>query len=156
MSPKASISFFRDWTFEINQKLTKCIYTNILCGKSSSAKDPVYQTFISQREKLFPKEVLNLFEELGVDFTKEHRINHKILDNGQVCIDGNFQFIGNFVKGDSCKIELSKDYTLFELIPINENFSIGFHQDETPFFNQHVIHVEFSVNVPQRVRATSA
>ncbi len=155
MSPKASISFFRNWTFEINQKLTKCIYTNILCGKASSARESVYQSYILHREKLFPKEILDLFEELGIDMTKDHKISHRITDNGQICIDGNFQFIGNFVSGDCCKIELTKDYTLFELTPITDNFSIGFHQDEAPFFNQHVIHLEFSVTMPQRVRSVS-
>ena len=70
MSPKAPISFFRDWTFEINQKLTQCIYTNILCGKSGSAKEQVYQSFVLNREKLFPHEILNLFDELGIDFRK--------------------------------------------------------------------------------------
>lgn len=155
MSPKTSISFFRDWTFEINQKLTQCIYTNILCGKSGSAKEQVYQSFINNRAKLFPNEVLNLFDELGIDYTKEHRISHKVTDNGQNCFDGNFQFIGNLVKGDSCKIELTKDYTLFELTPITDNFSIGFYQDEAPFFNQHIIHVEFSLSIPMRVRSVT-
>lgn len=155
MSPKASISSFRDWTFEINQKLTQCIYTNILCGKSGAAKESIYQSYLTNREKHFPTEIIELFEELGIDFKKEHRINHKILDNGHVCFDGNFQFIGNLIKGNSCKIELSKDYTLFELVPITENFSMGFHQDEAPFFNQHIIHVEFSLTIPQRVRSAS-
>lgn len=155
MSPKASISIFRDWTFEINPKLTQCIYSNILCGKASSAKAPVYEAYLAQRDKLFPKEVLDLFDELGIDFTKDHKINHRITDNGQICFDGNFQFIGNLVSGPNCKIDLSKDYTLFELTPITENFSIGFYQDETPFFNQHVIHIEFSLTVPLRARSAS-
>jgi hypothetical protein len=144
MSSNTLISY-RNWAFEINQKLTQSIYNNILCGKASSATTSNFIAFINNRQHLFPNETLELFQKLGIDYTKDTKINHKVIDNGLDCYEGNFQFIGNLIKGDSCKIELSDDRTLFKLTPITENFSIGFHQDNAPFFNQHVIHIEFSV-----------
>lgn len=150
MSTKSIITY-RNWTFEINQKLTQSIYNNILCGKASMECTKLHENFINNRNTFFPKEVLDLFVDLGIDYTKDTRINPKVTENGQICYEGNFQFIGNLVKGDSCKIEINNEHTVFELSPINDHFSIGFHQDDTPFFNQHVIHVEFSITEPKTI-----
>ncbi len=144
MSSKNTITY-RNWTFDFNQKLTHCIYNNILCGKASMESSRVHKNFLNKRDFLFPEEILDLFSLLGIDYTKDTKMNPKVLENGQICYEGNFQFIGNLIKGKSCKIELNNEHTIFELTPINDQFSIGFHQDDAPFFNQHVIHVEFSV-----------
>lgn len=144
--PQKSTLSFKNWAFEINQKLTQNIYTNILCGKANLLGDKISKLYSEKRADYFPDEIINLFQDLGIDYTKENKITHKLLENSQNAFEGSFQFIGNLIKGPSCKIELNKDHVIYELTPINENFSIGFHQDSAPFFNLHVIHVEFLIS----------
>lgn len=143
--PLTSTISFKAWVFEVNQKLTQNIYNNILCGKANLLGDKLSKRYVEKREQNFPDEVISLFQDLGIDYTKENKLIHKTLDNEQNSFEGNFQFIGNLISGPSCKIELNNEHTLFELTPLTNHFSIGFHQDDAPFFNLHVIHVEFSI-----------
>jgi hypothetical protein len=139
---------YKDWTFDVDQTLTKTLYSNIMWGRADAIPTKEFKNYSAQRDYLFPKEILELFDTLGVDYKKELKIKHYPEDDGLNSYCGTFYIVGDMIKGDSCKIDLGDNHCIVELTPITENFSIGFYQDKHEILHQHLIFIEFSVTVP--------
>lgn len=139
---------FKNWTFDVDQMLTKTLYSNIMWGRADAIPTKEFKNYSAQRNFIFPQEVMDFFTALGVDLRKELKIKHYQEDDGLNTYTGTFYAVGDIKKGDSCKVEICEGHCVFELTPINENFSIGFYQDKQEILHQHLIFIEFSVTVP--------
>lgn len=142
---------FKNWTFDVDQMLTKTLYTNIMWGKADAIPKKEFKNYIAHRECVFPKEVLELFIAFGVDYKKELKIQHYQAEDGFHTYDGSFYAVGEIVSGTSCQVELEENHCLFELTPITENFSIGFYEDKAEVLHQHLIFIEFCVTIPYEI-----
>lgn len=142
---------FKNWTFDVDQMLTKTLYSNIMWGRADAIPKKEFKNYIAQRECVFPEEVLDLFLALGVDYKKELKIQHYQEEDGLNTYEGTFYAVGDLINGASCQVEVAENHCVLELTPITENFSIGFYQDKAEVLNQHLIFIEFSVTVPYEV-----
>lgn len=142
---------YNHWTFEIDQKLTKTLYSNIMWGRADAIPTKEFKNYVIQRDYLFPKEIIDLFRALGVDYKKELKLNHSIEENGLNCYEGTFYFVGELKKGNSCKIDIGNNDFVYELTPVTENFSIGFYQEDGKVFNHPLIYILYSIVVPYNI-----
>lgn len=127
-------------------------------GRADAIPTKEFKNYVTQREYMFPAEIVDLFKLLGVDYKKELKLNHYTEENGLSCYEGSFYFVGEMAKGNSCKIDLGENDFVYELTPITENFSIGFYQEDVEVFNHTLIYIVFSIAAPYNmgVRAHSA
>ena len=117
---------FQDWIFNVDKKLTQEEYSKI---KNSSAETCGCENclkYIASRKKIFPNEILVLFEQLGINPNKEIEVSYLgDIDGYKHYFTGWFHFVGSFI-GVECKIPTSKDGFTLEFTKVNENFEIGF------------------------------
>ena len=136
---------FRDWIFEVDFELTKKTFEIENGGSSDTCECGYCKNFREQRELAYPKEIQTLFENLGIDLTKENEVSEVYqLENGLHNYLGQFYFAGKILSGERCSKPNSGD---IELLPITENFSIGFREAQ----NNSFIEIWFQTNLPLSV-----
>ena len=144
---------FNEWELEVNKELTEKTYENISISGADSCTCPDCKNYIEYRDQIFPKEIINLFRELGIDYRKEVEISsYMTQENGLHYIGGYFHFKGKLLSGKKYRVPSASGngYT-FDLTEISENFEIGFApgNDMTFFENKEgLIQIEFATNIP--------
>ena len=89
---------YKDWKFEVDKELTHNEYTIIDNSSAESCGCENCLNYIAFREKVFPNEIGDLFEKLGIDQNKEIEISHIAkLENGLHYYCGWFHLIGSFI-----------------------------------------------------------
>ncbi len=136
---------FLDWTFSNNNSRTESLYKSILCGKSAMSNDLVVQKYASKIKKFIPASVINLFYYLNIEPQKDAKIYTYKNEDGNDVIEATYFFVGEITAGKSCQFHLVDDIDVFELYPVNENFSIGFFVDEKHSFNEKIVWVEICI-----------
>lgn len=143
---------YRDWIFEVDRQLTKENYDIIIGGGSEGCECNDCKNYLTFRENVFPNEVQNLFNDLGIDYRKEVEIlSYETLPNGLHNIGGWFHFIGQVIEGKDCDASLSGGGYTFDLTEIFDNFKIGFtkHISWTLFKNKYnLVQIEFNTSIP--------
>ena len=143
---------YKNWTFEVDKELTKQTYENVESGGSDTCTCSNCQNYVAFRENVFPNEIRNLFEDIGIDYKKEVEVTElEKLPNGLHHISGWFHFKGKLVTGEDCKVASPQGGFIINLTKILENFSIGFSKgNDLTFFNDkdHLVQVEFDTNIP--------
>ena len=147
-----SIVNFREWVFEVDKVLTKQTYLGVSGSGADTCLCNDCKNYVAYRDHVFPKEIIDLFNELGIDYRKEVEITSwQVLPNGLHHIGGWFHFKGNIVTGKSYRVPPeSKSYT-FDLTPMTENFSIGFSEgNDLTFFADKtgLVQIEFDTKIP--------
>ena len=149
---KIEILSYRDWTFEYNKQLTLDTYARIRESGAESCNCNDCKNYIANRDKVFPDEILKLFRDLGIDFTKEVEItNWERKPNGLHHIGGWFHFKGKVIRGKNFKIPLPSGGFSIDLTPISDNFSIGFSEgNDLTFFEDknELVQIEFDTSIP--------
>ena len=127
---------FKNWKFEVDKALTLETYSHVSKGGAESCLCNDCINYIQNREKVFPEEVKSLFSNLGIDYNKEVEIlSYQILSNGLHHIAGWFHFKGKLIEGENCKKDIENEVSQIELTAIDNNFSIGFcEQNSLTFF----------------------
>src|SRR5690606_39203324 len=102
---------------------------------------------------VFPKSIIELFSNLGIDYRKEVEITYwEKLENGFHYIGGWFHFKGKILEGKKCNEPLPYgNGSILSLKEIQKNFSIGFDEGKamTLFEDQNdLIQLEFSTHIP--------
>ncbi len=132
---------FREWEFEFDKELNSETYKKISVSGADSCLCNNCKNHVAYRDKVFSKEVLQLFIALGIDFKKEVEIvSYAKLSSGLHHIGGWFHFNGKILKG---KID--------GVLEIDNNFSIGFTEDNalTFFENKNgLVQVDFMTSIP--------
>src|SRR6266496_2430942 len=62
---------YRDWILDCAVEATRAGYETISAGGAESCNCAGCQNFLVQRDSLYPAEVLNLFNELGVNYKSD-------------------------------------------------------------------------------------
>lgn len=74
---------YRDWVFEVAKEITQATYEQVEYSGADSCICNDCKNFVASRDKAYPTEVKNLFENLGIDISKESEVCHYTrLDNG--------------------------------------------------------------------------
>jgi hypothetical protein len=143
---------YRDWEFEVYRELTQQNYENIIGSGADGCECNDCKNYVAYRDNVFPDEIRQLFDSLGIDYKKEVEITSwEILPNGLHHIGGWFQFKGHILTGKDCRIPFpSGGYTL-DLTTIEDNFSIGFFNGNTSTYfadNDKLVQIEFATFIP--------
>ena len=143
---------YKDWTFEVDQTLTEQTYKTISGSGADTCGCNECKNYVAFRDKVFPKEIIDLFINLGVDYRKEVEIlSYEILPNGLHHIGGWFHFKGQVSTGKDYRVPLPAGGHTFDLTPITDNFLIGFAKgNDLTFFDDKtgLVQVEFDTNIP--------
>ena len=143
---------FKDWVFEVYREMTEQAYRNILASGTETCGCTDCKNYIAYRDHVFPKEVIKLFADLGIDYRKEVEVTFwETLSNGLLHIGGWHHFKGRVLTGKDYRISLPSGGHTIELTPITDNFSIGFAEDNdlTLFGDKTgLVQVEFDTIIP--------
>jgi hypothetical protein len=143
---------YKEWVFEVDKNATEENYRNVSLGGADVCLCGNCKNYAAYRDKVFPLEILSLFNDLGIDYRKEVEIvTWETLPNGQEHIGGWFHFKGAFLEGKVSNNELPNGGYTLQLIPVNDNFSIGFTKgSDLTFFEdkENLIQLEFDTTIP--------
>lgn len=143
---------YRDWEFDIDRKLTRQTYDNVLVSGAESCMCNDCKNYVAYRDKVFSDEIRELFENLGIDYKKEVEItSFETLPNGLHHIGGWFHFKGRVKKGKDYRIPIISGGHTFDLTEVTDKFSIGFAEgsDLTYFVDKtDLVQVEFMTYIP--------
>ena len=132
------------WRIWHDSALTRQIYEEVTVGSAERCGCTECANYVAARDRAFPKQVLKLFEKLGIDHRKEAEIYYKSpLAPGLHLYGGWFNFVGGVEKGEEeisqvdqgCLLELTSDPALIPSV----------------FANRPVVQIEFNVEVPWMV-----
>ena len=142
----------KGWTFEVDKELTENTYVSISGSGADTCVCNDCKNYVAYRDKVFPKEIIDLFHELGIDYRKEAEITKwEIQSNGLHHIGGCFHFKGRVLTGKDYRVPLPSGGHTFDLTPITDNFSIGFAEGSglTLFEDKtELVQVEFDTVIP--------
>ena len=143
---------FRDWIFEVDKALTEKTYGNISSGGADNCGCNDCKNYVTYRDSVFPAEIVELFNDLGMDYRKEVEVTHyETIPNGLHHIGGWFHFKGRVLKGKDYRVLLPLGGHTFDLTKITDIFSIGFAEgSDLTFFEDKtgLVQIEFDTSIP--------
>ena len=140
------------WKLHCDVKATRAAYEQIKTGYAEICRCDHCLNWIEVRDRAFPKNVLEAFEKLGIDYRKEPEVAHVYrVKQGRHFYMGWFHFMGSVEQVSD--EELVKDsYGLVE-----ENFTWNFTDPESPrnriFEKQQLGQIDFRTVVPWVINA---
>lgn len=151
---------FRDWVFEVDSDLTRQTYAKRSSGGTEGCPCNDCKNYRQQKDVAFPGEALELFENVGIDSTKEcETFTLEKIPSGLYRYSGWFHFAGKIISGEDCVKPIIDDKTFqIDLSNINENFKIGFTRDNAlSFFDDSIelVQVEFETRLPWVIQEQS-
>lgn len=131
---------YRDWVLDCDVEATRAGYQTISQGGAESCNCAGCRNFLAQRDAAYPPEVLNLFNELGVNYKRDAEIYHTARLEPDVHLYGGwFHFVGNIVTQPTGPTTLN-------------NFTIDFIPNNAlaikAFENQPLVQIEITVKLP--------
>lgn len=143
---------FKAWTFDVNKTLTEQTYKNFSGSGAETCGCNNCKNYVAYRNQVFPEEVFNLFNDLGIDYRKEAEIfSYERLTNGLHHISGWFHFKGQILTGKDYRVPLPSGGHTFELTQITDKFFIGFAKEsDLTFFEDDtgLVQLLFDTNIP--------
>ena len=136
---------YRDWEFECDPGSTRIAYDQIEHGGVEECECAGCRNFLAQRDSVFPKEVLELFAELGVDCRRDAEIYHQAkLESGLHLYGGWFHFIGKIAKQPLGPAQISESFTV-DFIPAKSLAAAS-------FADEPLVQVEITAQLPWIVK----
>ena len=87
---------FRKWQFQCDVEATRSAYNQVSMGSADKCNCEYCQNYLLNIDKAFPPEILFLFEQMGIDYTKEAELyNIGKPQLGLVLYNGWLHFIGH-------------------------------------------------------------
>ena len=131
---------YREWIFDCDVEATHAGYETISTGGAESCNCAGCRNFVAQRDSFYPAEVLNLFDQLGVNYKRDaetYRTGR--LEPGVHLYGSWFHFVGAIVKEPIGPATLN-------------NLTIDFIPDKAlaakAFENQGLVQIEITVKLP--------
>jgi hypothetical protein len=108
--------------------------------------------FIAARDRAYPSQALTIFDQLGIDRSKESEIWHTHRDeSGLHHYGGFFHFVGAIDSGKDA-MQMVKGHGTYDLEPIGDEFEFGFTSHTAlvpePFAGAQVVQLEFQTRIP--------
>jgi hypothetical protein len=146
------ISFGR-WELEVDSEATKQAYNKVPKGGPEECPCEPCKNFIAARERVYPAEVLALFDKLGISFSREAEVYHMArLQSGKHLYGGWFHFVGTILSGADAAKQVAENVWRPDLENVTDDFSLGFRSCaellRKPFEGKPIVQVEFTANVP--------
>lgn len=145
------------WRIYYDKNATQKAYDRINQGDAERCGCGHCLNYIEVRERAYPEKVIELFQELGIDYKKEsevfhtHRTSHGLHNYG-----GWLPFVGSVECVDSTQI--SEDKRLTHFVPVDQVFSWSFSNNvgtelHKVFNGLQLAIVDFGVEVPWVIKA---
>jgi hypothetical protein len=104
---------YRGWIFECDAEATRQAYGNSPLGGAEECGCRTCRNFVAARPEIYPVEVLQLFNRLGVDPQREVEVYHLgRLDSGLHLYGGWLHFIGRILKQPDAPEKLNDHFTI--------------------------------------------
>lgn len=147
-----TVRFLR-WVLHVDPERTRESYSQIATGGAEECGCEPCENFAAARGSVYPPEVLELFERLGVNPMLEAEVMHLCrLPNGLHQYAGWLHLVGQIAEGGECWREAGPDSRTQDLEPVAESFQLGFSSDRAvandAFDALPVVAVEFNAEVP--------
>ena len=143
---------YRDWVFEVDLEATIETYSNVEESGADTCACDNCKNYVAFRNYVFPEEILNLFDQLGVDSRKEVEITTwEELPDKFLRIGGWFHFKGRVLAGKTYRVWIAEKAYSYDLTPVADNFSIGFDKgDDLAYFEkkEELVQIEFGTIIP--------
>ena len=141
------------WELEADRDATREAYANVPMGGAEECPCEPCKNFIAVRERVYPGEVLALFEKLGISFEREVEVYHMArMESGKHFYGGWFHFVGRILSGGDAVKHVAENVWQPDLEGVTEDFSLGFRSRaellRKPFEGKTIVQVEFTANVP--------
>jgi hypothetical protein len=118
---------FLDWQFEVDKKLTAQTYAQAEHGAAERCGCASCLTYAARRENVFPTEVLELFEQTGIDFGKEAGLYEAARFEGIIIYGGWFHFAGKILNDTTDRIYTDEQgKTTCNMFKVRPLFDMGF------------------------------
>ena len=141
-----------DWVFEVDLESTIDTYVTVLESGADNCVCEYCKNYVAFRSNVFPKEILDLFQQIGIDSRKEVEITTwEELPNRFQRIGGWFHFKGRVLSGKTYRVSKGEGSYTHDLTKISENFSIGFDKgNDLSYFgkDEELVQVEFETIIP--------
>jgi hypothetical protein len=129
---------YRDWILDCDVDMTRAGYETISAGGAETCGCLGCRNFLAQRDSVFPSEVLNLFNELGVNHERDAETYHMARLEPGLHLYGAW-FVGAIIKEPIGPATL--DNFTIDFIPNNDLAAKAFH-------NQRLVQIEITVKLP--------
>ena len=143
---------FKDWRFEVDKTMTEQTYRGISNSGAETCGCNDCKNYVAYRDNVFPKEIIDLFSALRIDYRKEVEItSYETLANGLHHIGGWFHFKGLVLTGKDYRVSLPSGGHTLDLTFTTDNFSIGFAEgNDLTFFEDKtdLVQVVFDTTIP--------
>jgi hypothetical protein len=144
---------FGRWELAADPEATRKAYAGILKGGADECPCEPCKNFIAVRLRVYPAEVLDLLDKLGISFSRETEVYHMArLRSGKHLYGGWFHFVGSILSGADAAKQVADNVWRPDLENVTEDFSLGFSSRiellRKPFEGKPIVQVEFTANVP--------
>lgn len=118
---------FNECIFNVDYGKTIDYYNKIDCGHAEECGCENCLRFASNRVKMYSENILNLFNQVGIDYTKEGELDFcGVSDSGGFGYLCEFYFYGN-VELNKCMTLAPPKYGGYEFAPVSDKNSIRFY-----------------------------
>jgi hypothetical protein len=143
---------YKSWRLCCDPEATRTAYAQIESGAPERCGCDYCRNFIALREQSYPREVLDLLAQLGIDYRREAEVYHLArLPGGLHQYGGWFHFIGTFEGPEPWEADASGRRRL-HMVPIDDRFSLTFRREAQlapePLKDQPLVQLEFAVQIP--------
>lgn len=133
-------SAYRDWIFDCDVEATRKAYDGIDFGGAEACNCYLCRNFLLTRPDVFPTEILDLFEKLGVDHRKEAESYHIYrISSGLHLYGAWYHFVGEIVQQPDSPAKLSEHSTI--------DFLLNRDLAAKSFANQPLVQIELQLEV---------
>jgi len=147
-----SVTFAR-WELDYDPSTTRGLYSKLTSGAPEDCGCPPCRNFAASRKQLYPAQVLDLFDELGIAFDREAEIYHTHrVEPGKHHYGGWFHFVGRIVDGADASRQIASTAWTFDLEKVGESFELGFTHRlgllPSTFRSLPIVQLEFQATIP--------
>jgi hypothetical protein len=142
----------RRWQLQSDPEATRRAFSEVPTGAPESCGCGDCLNFAAARDRAYPSEVLAIFEQLGIDRSKESEIWHTHRDaSGLHHYGGFFHLVGAIEEGKDAMV-MANGRGTYDLEGIGEDFDFGFTSNiallPTPFGESPIVQLEFQTRIP--------
>lgn len=144
---------FGRWSLESDTETTKEKYAALTTGAPESCPCVPCRNFSAQRSEVYPAQVLDLFNTLGIAANREAEVYHMArLKSGKHLYGGLFHFVGSILDGRDAAKQVAENIWQPDLETISDRFRLGFTSRvglvPKPFEGLQLVQLEFNTELP--------
>lgn len=117
---------YHDWLIETDREQNEQLYKQVETTGTQSCGCENCKYFDSISHRVFPAEIRELFEALGVDIDKNCDVSDFGTEETGHMFLGRFQFVGSLLEGHDSSVPTASGGFTVDLLPLNDTFKIGF------------------------------